>query len=141
MGLSIARRTGVAGLALACVLLGACGGGSDEEQIETVVRDALDSFVEKDPAKFVGLFSEECELTEEEVAGEFESLEGSELQVEVTDVVVRNLEDDTAEASAEGSVTVDGQEVPLSQIAPGGQEFLSLVKEDGNWKIADCPEG
>ncbi len=71
----------------------------------------------------------------------FESLEGSELEVEVTDVVVRNLEDDSAEASAEGSVTVDGQEVPLSQIAPGGQEFLTLVKEDGDWKIADCPEG
>ena len=52
----------------------------------------------------------------------------------MTGVDVRNLEGDTAEAAPQGTVSIAGEEEPLGS----EEDYNNVVKEDGEWKIADC---
>ncbi len=115
----------------------ACGGGDDdgaarddEAAIETLIRDFVAAFEDRDPDAVLGMFSSECSGLEDELT---EVLEGSEFEFELTGVAIRDLEGDSAVAGPEGQVTENGEENDLSV-----GDLRRVVREDGEWKIGDC---
>lgn len=105
--------------------LAACGGESDEEQIERVVASFADAVEEKDVGKFCGaVITDEipgggkCEdgLSAEDIAatGDVES------------VMVSDIEIDGDTATADVTTKVDGEDM---------KEDLDFRKRDGDWKI------
>lgn len=112
-------------LVTTAVALSACGGGSDEEQIEAVVADFADAVEEKDAAKLCDTVvteqipeGEDCE--EQVSAEEFGSI-GDVESIEVTDIEV-----DGNSATANVTATVGGEEMP---------DEASFTKSDGDWKL------
>lgn len=134
----------VAGVLVIGLAIVACGGGNGEDSgdtgdkaaIESMVRELLSAFEDGDAGKLADLSSSECGDIEEQIASVFAQVEAAGLQVKVdlTGISVRNLEEDSAEVAVEGTVTVAGQEQPLGDEG----EYTRVVKENGEWKVADC---
>ncbi len=129
------------GILLAGLLLAACGGGGggngdDEAAIEDLVKDVLTAFQDGDATALAGFFSKDCGDVEEAARAAVEQIEAvGEVTFEVTGVDIRNLQEDSAEVLPQGTGSIGDQEEPLSE---PGDEPTKLVKEDGEWKIADC---
>ena len=127
-----------AGLTLV-LLFGACGGHGDESQIQGVVRDYLDAITQHDPAKFASHVSATCRLDTAQLQAGFASVQGQEISIDVQKVDVSDLTDASATATVEGTATFQGHTVPLS-VAGGQYQMFKVVKENGTWKIATCPD-
>jgi ketosteroid isomerase-like protein len=112
-------------LLTAAVALAACGGGSDEEQIEEVVASVSDAVREKDAGQLCDSVvteripeGEEC--ADQISADDFGSI-GDVESIEVTDIEV-----DGETATAQVSATVDGEET---------DDDATFAKSDGDWKL------
>lgn len=119
------RPLAAAVLVTAAVALTACGGESDEEQIEEVVAEFADAVKEKDAAKLCATVvteqipeGEDCE--EQVSAEEFGSI-GDVESIEVSDIKV-----DGNSATANVTATVGGEEM---------EDEASFRKADGDWKL------
>lgn len=108
----------------AAVVVAACGGESDESQIEGVVASFFDATKEKDVAKFcdVVITDELPGACEDQVSAEDFTTTGDFEGFEVNDIEV---DGDTATASVTGQFS-EGEDMT---------EQLSLRKLDGEWKI------
>ena len=60
-------------------------------------------------------------------------------EVMIPFVDVPDLTDASATATVEGTATFQGHTVPLS-VAGGQYQMFKVVKENGTWKIATCPD-
>jgi len=126
--------------ALALVLLlGACGGNGDEGQIQDVVRNYLGAITQHDPAAFARYVSATCHLDASQLRAAFASLQGQDISVDVQKVDVSGLTDSSATATVQGTATFQGHTVPLN-VAGGRYQSFKVVKENGTWKIATCPD-
>jgi hypothetical protein len=126
-----------AGILLLGLVLAACGGGkSDEEAVEDLARQLTSAIEEQNQAKIAGLFSKDCGDMEEDIRSDFEELQafGIDIEIDVTGVDIRNLDGDSAEVLPRGTMSFGGEKGPLEE----GREYIGVVKEDGEWKIADC---
>jgi uncharacterized protein (TIGR02246 family) len=132
------------GATCVAVSIAACGGnggdGGDndaEAEIQAMVEDLLDSFLAGDTEAIAGLFSEDCPDAQADAEAAYADFAELEVEVEynVTGVDVRNLTDDSAEVLPEGTVILDGEEGPISS---DEDEYFHAVKEDGDWKLAEC---
>jgi uncharacterized protein (TIGR02246 family) len=130
------------GATCVAVSIAACGGGDGgdndtEAEIQAMVEDLLDSFLAGDTEAIAALFSEDCPNAQEDADAAYEDFAELEAEIEynVTGVDVRNLTDDSAEVLPEGTVILDGEEGPITS---AGDEYFHAVKEDGEWKIAEC---
>jgi hypothetical protein len=128
-----------AGALALLLLLGACGGNSDESQIQGVVTDYLGAITQHDPAKFASHVSVTCHLDTAQLQAAFASVQGQQISIDVQKVDVSDLTDASATASVEGTATFQGRTVPLS-VAGGQFQTFKVVKENGTWKIATCPD-
>jgi hypothetical protein len=136
-----ALRVGVwvAGALTLLLVLGACGGNGDESQIQGVVRDYLDAITQHDPAKFASHVSATCHLDTAQLQAAFASVQGQQISIDVQKVDVSDFNDASATATVEGTATFQGRTVPLS-VAEGQFQTFKVVKENGVWKIATCPD-
>ena len=124
----------IAALILPAILLLACGGGSDEDEVEDVLRTYIAHYVDSEPAEMYLLLDsvsqERC--TQESfitfISGAREALGEREFRVEE----VRGILIDGEEASAIVASTVDGE--------PADPTENALVKEEGEWKLV-LPSG
>jgi len=128
-----------AGALALLLLLGACGGNSNESQIQGVVTDYLGAITQHDPAKFASYVSSSCHLDAAQLQATFASVQGQDISVDVQKVDVSNLTDSSATATVEGTATFQGHTVPLS-VAGGQYQTFNVVKENGTWKTATCPD-
>ncbi len=103
------------------------------------MEDFFDAFEDGDAEGLAVLFSAECGDMTEAAAGAIdelrEAVQGQEVDFVLVGVDIQNLEEDSAEVLPNGSVYIRGQQAPL---AGEDEEYTALVKEDGEWKIADC---
>jgi predicted alpha-1,6-mannanase (GH76 family) len=121
------------------VVLGACGGGGDEGEIQGVVKSYLGAITEHDPAKFASYVSATCHLDTAQLQSAFASVQGQQISIDVQQVNVSDLTDTSPTATVEGSATFQGRTVPLS-VAGGQYQTFKLVKENDAWRIATCPD-
>ena len=133
------RGVWLAGALALLLLLGACGGNGDESQIQSVVRDYLDAITQHDSAKFASHVSAGCHLDTAQLQAAFASVQGQQISIDVQKVDVSDLTDSSATATVEGTATFQGHTVPLS-VAGGQYQTFKVVKENGTWKIATCPD-
>ena len=131
------RAAGATMLGLAVV---ACGGGeeSDETAIENTFRDFLDAIVNVDVIALENLLSADCDDARSRASraiGEFQARLTGDVDFNVTGVELRDLTATTAEAMPVGTYRFDDDEGSLGS---EGGDFTALVKEDGEWKFADC---
>ena len=138
MALAVRAALVLVSLAGAGVFAG-CVSESDEAAIEEVMREFFDAFQEADSERLAGLFGGLCEDTQENAIAAIAELDtlGEEIQFDLRSVDVRILDEEFAEALPEGSVTIDGQTSPLTTNGEE-EEYTLFVKEDGEWRIADC---
>ncbi len=132
---------GAAFALVAALSLTACGGGGggDEDAIKSLVDKTAKALEDMDADAFEGLMSSDCEgiaAAMEETFSLLEELDMGEFKVNIENVEVRNVEDDSAEVLVEGTVEVAGEETDLSE----GDDWSKVVKEDGKWRWADCEE-
>jgi hypothetical protein len=59
----------------------------------------------------------------------------TEVSFDLTGVDVRELNDVSAQARPKGNFTLDGRQ---EQLTGEDERYTPLVKEDGDWRIADC---
>jgi len=133
------RGAWVAASVALLLVLGGCGGNGDEGLIQSVVRDYLDAITQHDPAKFASHVSATCHLDTAQLQAAFASVQGQEISIDVQKVDVSDLTDASATATVEGTATFQGRTVPLS-VAGGQFQTFKVVKENGTWKIATCPD-
>ncbi len=110
------------------------GDGGDAAAIESLVREFYSAFEDGDANTLAGLFSANCATIGDDLSEALELIGVLGIEFDVTGVDVRNLEGDTAEAAPQGTASIAGEEGPLGSEA----DYSSVVKEDGEWKIADC---
>jgi hypothetical protein len=123
-----------AGIALIGLTLASCAAAREKEEIEELAVDFARAFEEGDADELASLFSAECETIEEDLVPIVQFIQDNEVEVELTGVEVRNLTDNAAELHLKGTRTVNDEEVTLDEEG----KYHPLVKEDGDWKIADC---
>jgi len=113
-------------LVATAVALAACGGESEEEQIEGVVASFAAAVEEQDPGKFcdtvVGQRISEGERCEDQVTDEQLGALGDIESIEVTDIEV-----DGDSATAQVTATVGGEEMT---------DEADFRKVDGDWKLS-----
>ena len=130
------RAAGVTMLGIAVV---ACGSDeSDEAAIENTFRDFLNAMVNVDVIALENLLSADCDDARSRAAraiGEFQDQLTGDVEFNVTGVVLRDLTVTTVEAMPVGTYRFDDDEGSLGS---EGGEFSALVREDGEWKFADC---
>ena len=123
----------------ACVALLAftgCGGGSDKEDAEGVVRDITEATNEKDGGKFCGLVSEQ--LLEQSTGAQGDRAKdacekqidsGKTVRVKLAKIVKTEINGDKATVTAE-----------LEQSGRKRPQVFNLTKEDGDFKLAGARE-
>lgn len=124
------QRSLIAVLLLPALLLLACSSGdSEESNVESVLREYIDLYVESKPAEMYALLdaASQAQCTEENfvafISAAREALGEREFKVtEVRDVLV---EGDTASATVVS--TVDSEEADPTE--------NTLIKEGGEWKL------
>lgn len=119
-------------LVLAAAVLGACGGGGEEEDIEAVVSDFSAALLDTDGPKACALLTEAAieELTQQpEVAACEKAVDGA---GEPTDDDRENLEDPEVT-----DIEVDGDTATAQVTATGeeGESRTRFRRVDGDWKI------
>ncbi len=131
----------VAVAAVTALALGACGGdgGADSaqterEKIRTLVQQYLENFKTKNASALAANFAAKCNATQSQMEAIFRRAPGQ-FDYELTGVQVSALTSDTAKVVAQGSITYNGQKVPIN-LNRGSK--ATVVKEDGAWKIGDC---
>jgi hypothetical protein len=100
------------------------------------MEDFFDALQDGDAERLAGLFSAECgDLTADAEAAieQFQSVEGVEIDLDGVDV--QDLTGETAAILPKGTISIEGQTQPL---VGEDEEFTPVVKEDGEWKIAEC---
>ena len=139
-----ARWAAVAIAVAVAVLLAACGGGgddggdgvesADQTAIEELVQDFVTAFEARDADTLVSLFSPDCPRARRELEAAFQELDaaGVDTEIELRGVEVRSIEGDSASVRVQSALIVDGEEQGTDRIS------TELVREDGEWKIADC---
>ena len=110
------------------------GGNGDAAAIESMIREFYSAFEDGDANKLASLFSADCADISDTLAEALDLIGGLGIEFDVTGVDVRNLDGDTAEAAPQGTVSIAGEEEPLGS----EEDYNNVVKEDGEWKIADC---
>lgn len=136
--MTLLLRTSV--VVLLGLVLVACGGGGggDEGAIRDVFRTFFEAFADGDEVKLAGLLNDDCVDADEIAENAIQSYLARGLEdvsYNVTGATVRDLTEDSAEALPQGTSRVDGDEFPL---ADADSEYARFVKEDGEWKLADC---
>ena len=135
-----AARTASVAIAVAfLLLLGACGGGGDEGEIQSVVKNYLGAITQHDPQKFASYVSTTCHLDTAQLQSAFARVQGQQISIDVQEVDVSDLTDSSATATVQGTATFQGRTVPLS-VAGGRFQTFKVVKENDAWKIATCPD-
>ena len=134
-GSSPARRAVVI-LVAVVLLMPACSHG-DTGQIESLVRDHLDAFQRHDVQAFADGFSASCSVDIPKLQQAFRVALGRDIKIDVTSIDVTNLTSTSATVTANGTATISGHSIPLNGLQ--GQNHFNVVKENGRWKIADCP--
>ncbi len=133
-----------AGVTMLGIAVAGCGSGGtrDEDAIQALLTDVMTASVDGDADQLAGLFSADCgdmQRRSEEAAEDARELQArigdSVFEFVVSGVDIRNLEQDSAEADLQGTITIRGETTPLGS---GGAEYTSLTKENGEWKIAAC---
>jgi hypothetical protein len=135
---AVRLRPAIALLLAAATLLGACGGGGDKGDIETLVKNYLAAFAAHDPAKFSSYFASTCTLDAGQLRAAFARFAGQDVSVDVQSVDVTDLTDTSATATANGTATIAGRTAPLTGLGAQVNTF-HVVKENGTWKIGNCP--
>ncbi|OGO49640.1 MAG: hypothetical protein A2148_12270 [Chloroflexi bacterium RBG_16_68_14] len=126
---------------LASLLIAACGvgggGGGDEGAIEDLMEGFFQSFQDGDAEQLASVFSAECGDMKEAADAAIEELRtvGESVQFDVIGVDIQNLEENAAEVLPEGFVIIDGEK---GSLAGEEEEYAQVVKEGGEWKLADC---
>ena len=122
---------------LAGLLTAACGGGGDKGAIEDLMEGFFQSFQDGDAEQLASLFSADCADMKEAATAAIEELRtvGESVQFDVTGVDIQNLEETSAEVLPLGFVIIDGEK---GSLAGEEEEYAQVVKEEGEWKIADC---
>jgi hypothetical protein len=129
----------IAGLALV-----ACGGSgssasktppSDQETMAKLFRGYVKAFDDLDSDALKTFYSKKCSDLDQRVANVVKAWRSfyDTVDIEISGAQVRNVEADKAEAMPEGKMIYPGQEGPLT-----ARGFEQLVKEDGEWKFANC---
>ena len=126
-------------MVVALLLLGACGGNDDEGQIDSLVRSYVSAFAAQDAEKFASYLSSNCQLDPGQLQAAFAAFAGRDISVEIQSVDVTDLTDSSATATAIGIATVSGRSLPLSGLGDQINRF-SVVKENGEWRIGNCPD-
>lgn len=125
---------------LACVVaLAACTKATDRSRIDSVVRDYLDAFAARDAERLASDLTSTCHASASKLQAEFAPFRDEHLAVHVDAVEIADLTDTTANATAKGTLTVGSHTFPLSGI--NRQQAFHMIKEAGDWKIANCPAG
>ena len=126
------------------VLLAACGGGgddggdgadsADQTAIEELMQDFVTAFEARDTDTLVNLFSSDCPRARREIEAAFQELDaaGVDTEIELRGVEVRSIEGDSASVRVQSALIVDGEEESADRTS------TQLVREDGEWKVADC---
>ncbi len=120
-------------LAACAALLGfaGCGGGSDKEDVEEVVREVTQATSESDGEKFCGLLTEQ--LLEQSTGAEGDKAEDAcrkqidarkKSSLKVTKITKTEIDGDRAEVTAE--LEMSGRRRP---------QVFHLKKEDGDFKL------
>ena len=113
--------------------LAACAGGDDRAAIEDLYETYVSAFERKDAEGIADLYWSGCPGMEEQAASVFEDSEGTDIDVDLDGVLIRSIDDNTAHVRPRGTVRVEGF---------GTYRLIEadtpLVKEDGDWKIAEC---
>ena len=122
--------------------LGLRGGGSrsgsgEQGAIKGMVEQFFGAFDKGDSVQLASLFSTQCGDMADSAASAIQQFKtaGSAVKVQVTDVDIQSLTENSAEMLPQGTLTIDGQESPISQT---GDQHTKIVKENGQWRIAEC---
>ena len=128
------QRYLLAGWLLASLAIFACGGDSEEEKVESVLRGYIAHYGDLDPAEMYALIDsgsrEQCDEVSftRFITSVREALGDREFVI----TEIRNLAVDGDTASATVASTVDGEQADPTQ--------NTLVKEDGEWRL-ELPTG
>lgn len=128
---------------LALAVFTACnggGGGNDQAQIEKLVNDTVAALEKLDGKKMAGLMSRECNVDEDEMVATFALIKAfagdEELEIDLDDVEISNLTEDSADVRLVGTIKIMGEEQPLDSEGSSTR----AVKEDGKWRWSDCED-
>lgn len=136
----IAKLAGVAMLGLVLAACESSGPGGDVGAIQDVFSDFFQAFEDEDEEALAGLLSDDCEDADARAAEAIDDFRDSsidaDIKFDITGVDIRDLTETTAEAVPQGTSSVDGEEFPL--VDADEPEYASLIKVDGEWKLADC---
>ena len=128
--------------AVAATMLLACGGGGgggavvsspDQAALEQLVKDLGAGMESANAGQIIALFSSDCPNLSVAVANGLSAVSSSAVNVNVTGVDVRNLNGDSAEVRAKGTITVAGVRQPLEDSG-----YISVKKQNGQWVFSDC---
>ena len=132
-------------------LLAACGGsddGTSEDALKERVKESAEAIFQGEAREAYETFSEECQeevsmsefrSTLEVAAAFFEGFADMKLEdLEVTEVKIRNFEDDSAEAAIVVEAK-DGNEA-AEEFLGDEDEYSRWEVEDGQWVLADCSD-
>ena len=129
-------RTAALAVCTALLALGGCGGGSDEEKAEDVVRGIAEATNDSDGDKFCGLVTKQFleqstgakgDKAEDACKKQIDSLKDTNL--EVTKITKTEINGDKATVTAE-----------LSSRGRKRPQVFNLKKEDGDFKLASARE-
>jgi hypothetical protein len=126
----------VAGL-IAAPTLTACTHSAREDRVADTVRAYLDAFARKDVTAMASFYTSTCHVRPAQLQETFRRL-NQPLRVRVDSVDVTMQSPTTANAVANGTLSVGSHDFPLTGAA--GNEEFHLIEINGHWKIANCPQ-
>jgi len=119
------------------LVLAACGGSSDEDQVRGTVDDLYGAFADKDP----GQICDQLARDQREAVAKGGGAHGPATCEEVMGVALncvgrgKGLED--ADSATVTKVELDGDEATATVELQGRSSRLGLRKEGGEWKVSD----
>jgi hypothetical protein len=141
------RAIAIVLLALAVAIpAAACGGGGGQAGPEDAIRDFVRAANRDKPSEMYNRLSEECRqgVTLEEFVsawGLWLVLYSDIGQLKAENVEVVTRDEDTATVNFDWVIRIRGEDVRMPGfLMPGDRQGLPLVKEHGQWRLANCED-
>lgn len=131
----VLRMAGVAVLGVSAAACGSSGANEEEPAIRDLMEAYFAAYEDADASALTALFVDDCAGLLDKATDEMAELHRrvADIRFELTRVDVRTLTESSVEVAPEGVGVLAGEEVEL-----GSGDYMSLVKENGEWKISEC---